>query len=287
MGVLTESSGLPLWSDYTRFVRRHRASIGALMGLGVLAGFVWSLLQPATFSATASVALVPVPVYVSASTTELVPPEVSIDTDAQLLHSPRVLRAVGDVLGTDADAASEHLSVTASPNSYVLHVTVTAASAQLAAEAADAVGAALVVVRRHALGALRQDQLRQLRLVVGYQEQLLAQQQVRRLVIPAQDELFAQILELRASLDELEEARTQPAEVVRPAVPLAGPDYANTEVPATSGAMVGLLAGCLLGAAGDRARLRRHQPAGPRTIPHPSGDLPDAATRHEDYHHAV
>lgn len=287
MGVLTESSGLPLWSDYTRFVRRHRASIGALMGLGVLAGFVWSLLQPATFSATASVALVPVPVYVSASTTELVPPEVSIDTDAQLLHSPRVLRAVGDVLGTDADAASEHLSVTASPNSYVLHVTVTAASAQLAAEAADAVGAALVDVRRHALGALRQDQLRQLRLVVGYQEQLLAQQQVRRLVIPAQDELFAQILELRTGLEELEEARRKPAEVVRPAVPPRHADYANTEVPVTTGAMLGLLGGCLLGAGRDRSPQRSHWSAHPRVLPYPSGQVPDSATRPEEYDHAV
>lgn len=287
MGVLTEPPGLPLWSDYPRFVRRHRAVIGVLMGLGLLAGFAWSLQQPATFSATASVALAPVPVYVTASTTELVPPEVSIDTDAQLLHSPQVLGAVGDALGRDADVVSEQLSVTASPNSHVLHVTVTAGSAQLAVTAADAAVAAFVKVRRTALGALELDQLRQLRLFVSAQEQLLAQEQARRVVIPADDELFAQILELRTSLDELEEARTQPAEVVRPAVPPGGPDYANTEVPATSGAMVGLLAGSLLGAAGDRARLRRHQPAGPRTIPHPSGDLPDVATRHEDYHHAV
>jgi uncharacterized protein involved in exopolysaccharide biosynthesis len=285
MGILTRSPGLPLWSDYTRFVGRHRATIGALMGLGLLAGLAWSQLQPPTFSATASVALAPVPVYVIASTTELVPPEVSIDTDAQLLHSPRVLGAVGDALGKDADVASDHLSVTASPNSHVLHVTVTAASEQLAATAADAAVTAFVEVRRHALGALRRNQLRQLRLLVSDREHLLAKEQARRLVIPAYDALFAQILELRASLHELEEARREPAEVVRPAVPPRDADYANTEVPITSGAMVGLLGGCLLGAARDRARLLGHRSASPRIRPHASGHLPDAATRHEDHHH--
>ena len=286
MGVVTERPGLPLWSDYTRFVRRHRAPIAALIGLGLLAGFGWSLLQPSTFSATTSVALAPVPVYVTGSTTELVPPEVSIDTDAQLLHSPRVLSAVGEALGTDPDAASEHLSVTASPNSYILHVTVTAASAQLAAKAADAAGAAFVDVRRHALGALRYDQLRQLRLLVSVREDQLVDEQAEGLVIPAYNELFVQLLELRATLDELEEARQEPAEVVRPAVPPANANHANTEVPMTSGAMVGLLGGCLLGAGRDRARLRGHQSARPRT-PHQSGNLPDAAVHHEDYHHAV
>jgi uncharacterized protein involved in exopolysaccharide biosynthesis len=285
MGFLTEPPGLPLWSDYTRFVRRNRASIGALMGLGLLAGFSWSLLQPATFSATASVALAPVPVYVAGSTTELVPPEVSIDTDAQLLGSPRVLSAVGDALGTDPDVASEHLSVTASPNSHVLHVTVTATSAQLAANAANAAGAAFVDVRRNALGAIGHDQLRQLRLVVSDREDQLVDEQAGEVVIPAYNELFAQLLELRTSLDELEEARRDPAEVVRPAVPPRNADHANTEVPLTSGAMVGLLGGCLLGAGRDRARLRGQRPASPRT-PHPSGHLPDAVHQGE-YHHAV
>jgi uncharacterized protein involved in exopolysaccharide biosynthesis len=287
MGVLTEPPGLPTWSDYPRFLKRHRALVGALIGLGLLGGFAWSLLSPPTFSATASIALAPVPVYVTASTTELVPPEVSIDTDAQLLHSPQVLGAVADALGTDAGLASEQLSVTASPNSHVIHVTVTAASAQLAARAADAAGAAFVDVRRDTLGALREDQLRQLRMVIRDQEQLLAQEQTSRLVTSSYEDPFAQILQLRASLDELEEARTQPAEVVRPAVPPASPDHANTEVPVTSGAMVGLLAGCLLGAARDRVPRRPHQPLSPGTHPRAPGDLPDTTTRHEDYHHAV
>ncbi len=102
-----------------------------------------------------------------------------------------VLGAVADVLGVDTGAARDSLSVTASPNSHVLHVTVTAPSAPAAAEAANAAAAALVArppqrprlpPRRPAPPAAA--------LVTG-QEDLLAQEQRDRLVIPATDELFA------------------------------------------------------------------------------------------------
>jgi uncharacterized protein involved in exopolysaccharide biosynthesis len=289
MAALTKPPGLPLplWSDYPRFLRRHRAGIGALMGLGLLAGLAFSLLQPATYSATASVAITQVPVYLSASPTELIPPEVSIDTDAQLLGSPRVLGAIGDALGTDPDLASDHLAVTASPNSHVLHVTLTAASPQRAAQAANAAVGAFIEVRRDALGALEESQLRQLRLVISEQERVLAREQNKRLVITSDDEVFAQVLDLRARLDELEQARSVPAEVVSPAVAPSGADYANTEVPLASGAMLGLLAGCLLGAARDRASRLGHRADNPRTHSDPSGYLPDVATRHEGYRHAL
>ncbi len=92
---VTTPPGLPLWSDYTRFVRRHALLIAGFMLAGILIGFVWSLQQPSTYSATASIALTPVPKYVAPSTTDLVAPEVTIDTDAQLLQSPEVLGAVG------------------------------------------------------------------------------------------------------------------------------------------------------------------------------------------------
>jgi hypothetical protein len=283
MGALTAPPGLPLWSDYPRFTRRHRARIGVLMGLGLLGGLAWSLMQPPTFSATASVALAPVPAYVVPSTTELVPPAVSIDTDAQLLHSPGVLRAVGDALGVAADAASEHLVVTATPSSSVLHVTVAAASAQVAADAADAAVAAFVDERRAALGALRPDQLRQLRLQISSHETLLAQEQRRRVVIPEHDELFDQLFQLRTGLQELREARRQPAVVVRAAEPPRRADYANAEVPITSGAMLGIVGGCLLGARRDRSTRR---PVTRRSLRYPSVSLTAIRTSYREYDHA-
>ncbi len=242
--------------------------IGALMAVGLLVGLGWSSLQPTTYSSTASVALSPVPKYVLPTGVGLAPPEVSIDTDAQLLHSPQVLEVVGAALGTPADAAREHLSVTASPNSHVLHVTVTATSAPAAAQAANDAVDALVQVRRNTLGSLRLDQLRLLRLWLGGQEDLLAREQSGGVVIPAADDLFVQILELRNGLQELEEARLIPAEVVDPARVPTVPDYSNSEVPITSGAMIGLLAGCLLGARRDRRRAGQTQPnPRPRHLP--------------------
>ena len=269
MGVMTETPRLPLLSDYPRFVRRHRAKIGALMGVGLLVGLAWSLVQPATYSATASVVLAPVPKYVLPTGIGLAPPEVSIDTDAQLLRSPEVMTVVGEALGTNAEDARNHLSVTASANSHVLHVSVAAPSAPAAADAANAAVEALVQVRREALGSLRLDQLRLMRLWLSGQEDLLAQEQSRRLVIPAADDLYAQLTDQREGLQELEEARVTPAEVLNPAVPASKPDYPNTEVPVMSGAMVGLLAGCLLGVRRDRRRLFDQPPLSPLTSPRP------------------
>ncbi len=61
---LTTPPGLPLLSDYARFAGRHPSLIAGLMLAGILLGFVWSMPQPATYSATASIALAPVPKYV-------------------------------------------------------------------------------------------------------------------------------------------------------------------------------------------------------------------------------
>jgi uncharacterized protein involved in exopolysaccharide biosynthesis len=227
-----------------------------------------------------------VPKYVLPTGDGLAPPEVSIDTDAQLLDSPEVLGAVADALGTDTAVARESLSVTASPNSHVLHVSVKASSAAAAAAAADAAASELVRVRRNALGALRPDQLRLLRLWVAGQEDELAKEQSQRLVIPASDERFAQILALRTGLQELEEARLNPAEVIDPAEPATRPDYANREVPLVSGAMLGLLCGCLLGARADRRRLLAPSSSRP-FVPRHSGSRPPALSRLEDAHHAV
>ena len=98
------------------------------MALGLLAGFGWSLLQPPTYSATASVALTPVPMYVTPPPTDWCRPRSASTPTPSCSSSPEVLR--GDRRGArhrPGRRPSEHLSVTASPNSHVLHVTVTAA----------------------------------------------------------------------------------------------------------------------------------------------------------------
>lgn len=282
MGSVNARGRLPLLSDHTDFLRRHRALLAGLTLVGLLAGYGWSLQQPSTFSATASVALAPVPVYVMTTTDELVPPEVTVDTDAQLLRSDEVLDAIGAVLGTDREGAARHLSVTASANTHVLHVDVIAGSAEDAAAAANAAVTALIQVRRRSLGALQEDQLRNIRLLAGAHSEELQQVDEQDLLVPTNDEQLAQILSARASLDELEEARATPAEVVSPAVPPLHADYANTEVALVSGAMLGLVSACLLGAARDRRRLLVARPAAP-----PNSRLhPDQIVSDQEVHHA-
>lgn len=270
--------GLPLWSDHTGFLRRHRAVVEASVAVGLLVGLVLALGQPATWSATASVSLAPVPVYVKTSSDELVPPEVSIDTDAQLLGSPEVLGAIGRALGIEASSAAEHLSVTASPQTHVLHITVSGPSAASAQAATAAAVKAFVALRGESLGALEEDQLRQLRLALGARERELVGVNGRRLVL-ADDELLQQVVDLRASLEELEEARATPADLISPAAASGSVDYPNREVPVVSGAALGLLAGLLLALARDRLGTRA-PPGRPAHHDHPS------AATHEDHHHA-
>jgi hypothetical protein len=275
--------GLPLWTDHTAFLRRHRKWIGALMCLGLLLGYAWSLTQPKTFSATASVTLTPVPMYVTASTTEVAPPPVTIDTDAQLLHSPQVRDAVAEALGIPAAAVAGRLSVSATPSSHVLHVTVSSRSALKSAAAANAAVAALIEVRRDTLGSLQTEQLSHLQLAVQAQEHMLD----RTAVLSSDNTLYAEVADLQNRVQELADAREHPATVISPAAVPRHRDYANTEVPVVSGAMLGLLLAWGLGLALDRSGQRRRVTSPVPLVRNPFGALPDAAILNESYHHAV
>jgi uncharacterized protein involved in exopolysaccharide biosynthesis len=283
MAAVTQPPGLPLWSDYVAFVRRHRRRFLACMGVGLVLGYGWSLTQPTSFSATASVALTPVPMYVTASTTDLPPPPVTIDTDAQLLHSPRVVEAVATALGTDNRTAAQRLSVSASPNSDALHITVMSRNAQTAAQAANAAVAAFIQVRRSALGSLQPKQLSHLQLAIDGQERLLT----KTAVLPANNDLFAQVFDLQTRLQELEDARAEPANVISLAAVPPHRDYPNTEVPVVSGAMLGLLLAWLWGAGLDRSARRGRVPSRASAVRNPFGDLPNPTTLNGNYHHAV
>ena len=284
MAVLNEPASLPQLSDYRRFARRHRAVMGLLTCLGLLFGLAQSTTHPVTFSATATLALTPVPKYLAPLSTQIAPPEVTIDTDAQLLQSVPVRNAMARALGTDADAAAAALSVTATANSNVLHVTVKARTAQAAADAANAAATALIDVRRRDLGSIQAVQVRQLRAVVRAQELMLADEQSRTIIIPAADSIFAELLTVKATVKEVQEARKTPADIVDPAVAPAHHDYANTQVPIVSGGMLGFLGAVLIGVARDRRRrVRPHITA--ERLTRPFDAQPGAATRHKDHHY--
>jgi hypothetical protein len=83
-------------------------------------------------------------------------------------------------------------------------------------------------------------------------------------------------MQLREGLEELEATRGEPVQVVGPADQPLRADHANAEVPITSGAMLGLLAGWLLALGRDRARHSNGRPRDGRTV----------AIRSKDGHHA-
>jgi len=255
MGSVTRVAGLPLLSDYAAFARRHAKWLAVFVGVGLAAGLIWSARQPATYSATVSIAMTPVPKYVTVPS-ELLPPEVTVDTDAQLLRSPAVVDAIATELGVDPSTVEKRVAVTASANSHVLHVTVESGSPERSAAAANAAAGALIEVRGEALGALHDSQLNLIRVMLDSTEAQISRTMNRRLVNPETDELYLELFALRRALDELEAAQATPAEVIRVAEPPKRPDYANTEVPLASGLMLGLLVGCLVGAVRDRGLLR-------------------------------
>ena len=169
--------------------------------------------------------------------------------------SPRCSGPSAEALGTDPrPGRSSTCSVTASPNSHVLHVTV---SGRLPARGGHC--------RRRRGGGVRRRAPRRARRARGRPAPPAAALRHRTggaagpgadaagSSSPRSDELFAELLELRAGLEELEEAR-EPARARWSSPPdrPASADYANAEVPMTSGAMLGLLAGCAPGAARDR-----------------------------------
>ena len=97
--------------------------------------------------------------------------------------------------------------------------------------------------------------------------------------------MFAEVQELKAGLEELEEARRTPAQVVRPAAKPTRPEHSNAEVPIISGLMLGLVCGCLLGAGRDRMRPRSAYPAHASPRPLSRSGLEPDTVRHEEVRH--
>jgi len=247
----------PTLELYTAFARRHSRLLVACICIGLLLGGVWTLMQPRSYSATASVVLSPVPSHVSTATSGRLPREVTIDTDAQLVRSPSVLTAVSESVNEDSGTVLEHLRVTAVPLSRVLEITYTTDSATEAATAATVAAESFVTVRRSTLGSLQRDQLDHLLLRIDELQDRLDAEAQRRPFVSPDDPLVSEIALLRDRFTQLELAQATPAELTDRAEAPSSANSSNAEVPATSGVMMGLLAGCLVGGSLDRRRAGR------------------------------
>jgi uncharacterized protein involved in exopolysaccharide biosynthesis len=246
----------PLLAEYPAFVRRHAWLLVACLCLGLLGGAARAVTEPARYSATAEVVVAQVPSYVTTSRVGRPPRKVTVDTDAQLVRSSVVARAVAAAGGT-GQPVSDHLHVSAAPVSRVLMIRYTADRPEVAAAAANAAARAFVDERRSALGALQESQVGQLSYRIAQVQGRLAIELQGRQVVDVDDPLVRQLADLQDRLVDLDVARETPAEISREAVPPTRADHSNKEIALTSGPLIGLLAGCLLGVLRDDRRRRR------------------------------
>ncbi len=137
-----------LLSSYGGLVRRHAASLAALAILGAMAGAVFQAGRETPSVATQSILL---PSVQSASGAE---PPVTVDTDAQLITSDPVLSAVAKVAPTGLSRAeiADRLTISATPNTRILHVAFAASSPSRAIAGVEAATTAFLNLRSELTG---------------------------------------------------------------------------------------------------------------------------------------
>lgn len=138
-----------LLTAYVRLARRQVAALLVLAALGALAGGVYEAGRTPEHAATQSI-LIPD----DSATTLRAPP--TIDTDAQLVTADPVLAALERVQpGVSRDDLASRLTVSASPNTRILHISYTAGSAPAAVVGVRAVTTAYVQILARGPGGMR------------------------------------------------------------------------------------------------------------------------------------
>ncbi|HET6560901.1 MAG TPA: hypothetical protein VFG72_03430 [Marmoricola sp.] len=270
---------LPRWGIYTSFARRYAALIAlcSLLGLGL--GLGTALAQPASYSATASVMLTPVPTYASADGSTR-PERVTIDSDAQLALSTPVVSEVARTLDTSPERVEERVSLRAVELSQVLELTYTAGSPTDARAGAQALVDAFVEARNASLLAIGSEQIER----VGAQLRVIENRLVQRFranpLITPEEPLLQEFTVIRARVQELEAARLQATEIINQPVEPSRPDSRDLEVPGTSGLMAGLLLATCLGALRDRIHAGRNRRAA-RAVRRQEGEHDPPASRRQ------
>jgi capsular polysaccharide biosynthesis protein len=247
----------PELAQYAVFVRRQAMLLTVCTLVGMAAAAWWLVRTPPTYTATAAVLLAPVPGFVDTDPDGRAPRAVTVDTDAQLLRSARVVGAVARAAGQDPATVADSFHVSAPSLTRVLRISFTASEPGAARLAAETAAAELIAARREYLPALHPDQIAKLQVQVADQER-----QLERLVAAGDQPQRRRQLEdglatLRSRLANLYMAHARPGRVLQaPALPTR-PDAGDPEVPITSGAMLGLLTGCALAAARERRQRPR------------------------------
>jgi uncharacterized protein involved in exopolysaccharide biosynthesis len=247
---MTPAQQLPTLTAYASRVRRDGALILAMMLVGLLVGAGVVFNSPRVFTATATVLLQPVPTAVPLSGSESDPSSITIDTQAQLVTSDRVVDQVVSATELNVDEARAALRVTAFPLSEVLRISATTSdpvesreAAQVAAEAVLDLRERLSLEARAPVGDLRA-RLGEIRL------------QIKNRNAPSAYALRTRLYRQASFLREEDQSDIDAGRIISPAVTPTQPAGSSPEVHVAGFAMGGLLLGVVIGELrGRRGRL--------------------------------
>jgi capsular polysaccharide biosynthesis protein len=153
-----DDPSLRSFEHYVAALKGGLPVIAVMTVLGLSLGALWQLAQPSPHKATASVLLSEPPRYPSPGYART-----NVDTDGQLVASKTVRDAAVRASGQSPSEIAEHLTVTATPNTRVLHLHLTAPTAAAAEAGVDAATDAFLDGRTARLEADRVAELAKLR----------------------------------------------------------------------------------------------------------------------------
>lgn len=229
-------------ATYATFVRRYRVLLLASVVLGTALGLGYQHLQPKSYTSVASIALEPLPTYVARDPVASPAEYVTIDTDAQLAKSSLVLLPVAEVLDDPVDVVRDHLRVTASPLSTVLHLAFSAPTPELARVGAQTAADMLLEARKQVVTSSLADQSNELTESINVLERQL-QGASKSFDTARTQSLNDQIIVLRHRLREVQLVERSVGRVIAAAeLPTRGAGT-SAKVALGGGALTGLLGG--------------------------------------------
>jgi uncharacterized protein involved in exopolysaccharide biosynthesis len=260
--------------DYARLLLRHwpLVLLGLVIGLVLSASYLRE--APREYQSRAAVLVLPVSTPTTNNQGNRAP-EVNLDTEAQLVTSTDTATAAAELMelpGDQARALSRSVGVTVPPNSEVLEIVFTGATASRAQEGAAAFAQAYLDGRKATAQAAVDVQVAALQaridgvnqqiqdlaraavpLAAGSPERALNQQQIATLT--------NQITSLATLQEQVRSAATDPGRVVtQPALP-SEPSSPDRFITLAGGAALGLLLGIALAALRHRFDDRLRTPA--------------------------
>jgi uncharacterized protein involved in exopolysaccharide biosynthesis len=240
-------SELPTLTTYAERLRRDASLIVTLMVVGLLLGIsvVWN--SSPMYTSTAAVLLEPIPTAVPLRGT-VDPRAVTIDTQAQLVLSDRVVNEVVSATRLDADEVRSALRVAAFPLSEVLRISATTDDPEVSRTAAQ-VASETLLEQRTRLSLEARASVNDLRYQLGEIREKIKNPN-RASAYALRTRLYRQTSYLRAQ----DLSQIDPGRIISPAVMPTRPAGSSPEVHLAGFTMGGFLLAILIGEARARRR---------------------------------